>query len=476
MFMLFRIKSIVLLLLCFSVGVFSQVYSDFPHHSEPARYNPDDSVFIFNRPSFGERNTISISAKSPDGAEGWSYQWSVYNPALNNYQVLGQALSVDTITASAGYRLIAVKGALTQTFRIWVVFNDFNINITSKNSDGELPRQIPFVTCDVLQINSALDTTYKKNYYNPDDGSVVPLPFTGGVYNWAKDKTSGSVPSGRNIAYVSSPPWEDTWYTLTVKDPYGLERSDSVFYKSVHPKAEVAHEYIPLTDRNFYPEVYSFIYSWDDGRTMPAPAKFKIFNTNSENTSRYMWVFGDWSKDSTTFESNDTLIHEYLFPGKYTIKLYTWGEGPYNCKDSMILDPVELSPSFVGSPDSLVFPNVFTPNDDGFNSTFKNYEANPENYKNDIFRIYDVSIYDISIIIFNRYGKKVHEYQGNIRNWTGWDGKVLNSNRNASEGVYYYVVDMLVGFDVNDKGVPEPKKFSKKQQTGFVHLFREPRL
>ncbi len=130
----------------------------------------------------------------------------------------------------------------------------------------------------------------------------------------------------------------------------------------------------------------------------------------------------------------------------------------------------------IGEKDSLKFPNVFTPNEDGFNSIFKNYQED-ENLKetnpNDLFRTHDVSIYDFSIVIFNRYGNKVHEFNGQIRDWKGWDGKILNSNRDASEGIYYYVVNTVQAFEVMEDGQLAVKKLNKKQQTGFVHLFRE---
>lgn len=486
--MLSQIKVIVFFLFSLSINVSGQISSGFPHLSEPAGYNSEDSVFIFNRPLYGAQNSINLLANSPDALGGWTFNWAIYNPATQNYDPIA---SVDAITSQAGYRLIANRGLEADTFRVWVVFNDFAITITSKDEEGHLPDEIPFITCEVLQINSALDTTIKKFYYNPENGSIIPVNSIYRYNGWKKDKESGSTPMGRNVAYVSDPPWEDTWYTISVTDTrYGLERKDSVFYESIQPKAEVNYSYIPLKDKNYYPEEYSLYYNWDqeasENENLPAPAKIKIFNSESENSAKYLWDFGDRNpksiKDTTTFTSNDTIIHEYFFPGAYTIKLYTWGDPPHNCIDSMILDDriLTLTDSYIGGTssgsDSLIFPNVFTPNGDDFNTTFQNYisgNADESSISNDIFRPNDVSIYDFSIIIFNRFGKKVHEYKGNIRNWTGWDGKIMNSNRDASEGVYYYVVDLVIGFRVNEQKEIEVKKFRKKTQTGFVHLFRD---
>lgn len=80
--------------------------------------------------------------------------------------------------------------------------------------------------------------------------------------------------------------------------------------------------------------------------------------------------------------------------------------------------------------------NVFSPNGDPWNNVFR------------VDSIGDgpVSIRNFKITIFNRAGQVVHEYNGDIRDWEGWDGTVKNSSREATEGNYYYVVEIL-GWD-----------------------------
>jgi hypothetical protein len=67
---------------------------------------------------------------------------------------------------------------------------------------------------------------------------------------------------------------------------------------------------------------------------------------------------------------------------------------------------------------------------------------------------------------------KVHEFSGNIRDWEGWDGRIMDSKRRASEGIYYYVIDAIVAFEYKEQ---EGRKIinynDKKQRTGFVYLF-----
>ena len=135
-------------------------------------------------------------------------------------------------------------------------------------------------------------------------------------------------------------------------------------------------------------------------------------------------------------------IREYIFPGEYNVKLYVMSTRfGRECPDSIDLETngdeliIVDEPSFVmGSSgndnngtneDILLLPNFFSPNSDE-EKIFKYHEEGIlENLKdevqNDLFRSVDVSIYEFDIVIFNRYGKKVHEFRGHIRNWKGWD-------------------------------------------------------
>ncbi len=480
----YKFKIAILISVMFSLPVSAQIYSPDEHASDTVAYvmaDKTDSVFIFNVPEPGGNLIASIAADSPDSLGGWTFRWYIYNPATFTYDLIGTAsgsgTSIDTLTSFAGYRLIMNKGAEGDTSRVWVLFNDYSVTITSKDAEGHLPQSPVFVNCKTIKLVSALDAADLYYHIPGMDSSIAIVP----VYSvtWTKDTEAGSLPQRRTgDAYVNDPPYEDTWYTLTLRDNFGLRRNDSVFFESIQPKAATSYNYIPLSDTKYYPEVYSYYYSWDNNTSpevlgYPAPAKFLFTNSESKNAYRFIWHFGDDSVASS-LTPDDTILHQYYFPGIYTVQMVAFGPLPNECADTLTLDEkITLSNSFIGESDSLKFPNVFTPNSDGFNTMFQaGYE---DVLKNDFFRPYDVSIYDFSIVIFNRYGKKVHEYSGDIRNWKGWDGKILNTDKDATEGVYYYVVDMVVGFELNNKGELSVKKFDKKQQTGFVHLFREPK-
>jgi gliding motility-associated-like protein len=71
---------------------------------------------------------------------------------------------------------------------------------------------------------------------------------------------------------------------------------------------------------------------------------------------------------------------------------------------------------------SYSLPNVFTPNDDGFDDVF-----HPFPY---------TSVDHVEMTIFNRWGNIVYETEDPDINWNGRD---RNNNARCSDGVYFYV-------------------------------------
>jgi hypothetical protein len=167
--------------------------------------------------------------------------------------------------------------------------------------------------------------------------------------------------------------------------------------------------------------------------------------------------FGDG--DSLLLGIDSTVLyHEYKKPGQYKALLITKSAPPFECIDS-VSAIVEIDKA---SGTNFIMPNVFTP--DGSANKLLKYD---ENAVNSVFRTTDVSIIYIDIAIFSRTGLKVHEFEGNIRDWGGWDGKIMNSNRDAPEGVYFYVISRFIGYTDNNDPI------SKKLMNGFIHLYRK---
>ncbi len=136
-------------------------------------------------------------------------------------------------------------------------------------------------------------------------------------------------------------------------------------------------------------------------------AHFTFTNT-STNSTIYNWNFGD---GQTSLLSDPT--HDYFENQEYIIWLYVsnvWG-----CNDS-------TSKSIRVVEDSLVFPNIITPNGDGFNDYFDITNLSPESYPQN------------TLVIYNRWGKKVYSKDTYNPKVDKWDGDGL------PDGTYYYIL------------------------------------
>jgi hypothetical protein len=120
-------------------------------------------------------------------------------------------------------------------------------------------------------------------------------------------------------------------------------------------------------------------------------------------------------------------------------------------------------------------PNVFTPNEDGFNDEFSAYSLKgfdcgeegdcvPAEIKMKCARF----VQTVKFKVYNRWGQEVYSYEGRIGSevnsiYIDWDGKDDKGSDMAS-GVYYYVAEVL--FDTVN-----PANNVKKIK-GWVHLVR----
>jgi gliding motility-associated-like protein len=78
----------------------------------------------------------------------------------------------------------------------------------------------------------------------------------------------------------------------------------------------------------------------------------------------------------------------------------------------------------------IAYPNIFTPNSDGINDTFKPFLKNDPGF--DVLAV--TTRYEL--LIFNRWGTLIFEASETVRTW---DGRLINGEA-ALEGIYYYIV------------------------------------
>ena len=139
------------------------------------------------------------------------------------------------------------------------------------------------------------------------------------------------------------------------------------------------------------------------------PLKVNFTNTSSSDVTSFHWYFGN--NDAASGLTNPS--YTFSDTGSYIIILT--GINANSCVDTaqgIVLVEFEI-------------PNVFTPNGDG---------------KNDIFMFPYYSVTDFNAVIYNRWGRKVYEWNNPAEGWDGGDSK---------DGTYYYVM-RAIGLDGNN--------------------------
>jgi gliding motility-associated-like protein len=161
--------------------------------------------------------------------------------------------------------------------------------------------------------------------------------------------------------------------------------------------------------------------------TTPDPAVGYVplnvtFNNTSLNGSTYQWILGDGTT-ATTYNTSDF----YLHAGTYTVYLIVTNS----------LGCVDTAETVVTVHDtySIIFPNIFTPNDDGNNDTYTPIVT---------------GVVELHAEIFDRWGLKLYEW--NTVNG-GWDGYTTSGQR-CAQGTYFYIVHTVgvQGEDHTDQG------------------------
>lgn len=155
------------------------------------------------------------------------------------------------------------------------------------------------------------------------------------------------------------------------------------------------------------------------------------FQNSSQNASTYDWSFGNGAILNQVDNNN-----QYAVYGNFTSYEVVLIAYESICSDTTSLI-FEIKPDI-----SIEFPNVFTPNAEDASNAF--FSLNPINFKS------------YGIKIFNRWGNLM--YEGDLAN-EKWNGKT-NENKDASDGIYYYLFEGVGLNDVQQKG------------QGFFHLVR----
>ncbi len=130
------------------------------------------------------------------------------------------------------------------------------------------------------------------------------------------------------------------------------------------------------------------------------------------------WFFGDDNAGLDNSSNSLNPSYTYGSVGKYTIQLIA----ELSCGIDTVFKEIEIVDCTVDTTIIQTFlPNVFTPNSDFINDTFK-ISSNKK-------------LEQFNLIIYNRWGQEVFSSNNYEQ---GWDGNYQNNN--CAEGVYFYLI------------------------------------
>ncbi len=204
------------------------------------------------------------------------------------------------------------------------------------------------------------------------------------TYAWTMENSVTSILPTPNVVFLDSGLFD---VSLTITDINGCTNSiTETDFITVYPKPHV-----------------SFTISPEFGYV----SKEVIFTSSiTAPNSQWSWSFGDGQSSTVQTPSTN---HYYGTTGEMNV-LHTY-TNEFGCSDTATLPYTVVI--------RIVIPNVFTPNNDGANDTFK---------------IEGLDYVEGAVMkIYNRWGRKIYESDNYKNDWTGED---------FAEGVYFYVLTL----------------------------------
>ena len=302
---------------------------------------------------FGD-STGSIQATVSGGTPGYTFLWTPGNYTTQNVNDIPSALYTLTVTDSLGCKQTAI-------IMVEELHPHPNVQISA---DPEIGCQPLNVYCTELWIEP--NCTYWWNFGDNSNASVITL-----IHTYQQPGTFD--------------------LSLTVTNEWNCSTTQTLpQHITVHPKPNASFYATP-----------DIVYTTED----------PFFNVQFTNTSTgadsYSWDFDDLGSGINNYSTLINPAHSFTEIGEYDVMLIAWTD--LGCSDTAIVQVMMVD-------DILEFPNVITPNNDGFN---------------DFLVIENIDTWDSHLLkIYNRWGKVVYESSSYQNNWNGSD---------IASGTYYYV-------------------------------------
>lgn len=398
-------KALFLLSFSVPIGCFGQLSAPASIYSELTRYASPDPVFLFP-----DMQMQTLSCQGPDAAEIYTFTWSRHNDQNNTWSMELQSQTGNSsslvINEPGGYQVRVTGAGVDDVYRCWA--------FTPALYDTEI--DVIYADCYDLDLRARIDSL-PLVYYDPVNGTSFGVDYDI-HYNWSS--TTGLTFSTGAFQALDAPV-ENTRIEVQVTDKFGSQSTGSLDFTALAVEAQYLSEIIKA-------DVPQEIHSEAEGS---APIEVRFTDQSKGNITGWEWRFGD---SGVAFERNPFFVFTGL--GKDTVELRVLNQSS-GCES---MSEANLVVNIVGY--ELAVPNVFTPNGDG---------------QNDEFRVVYRSLKNYSIVIFNRWGRKVYQSTNPAEGWDGTVGGGL-----APPGVYFYYIEAE---SYNKDETIKPRK-------GPVHLIR----
>jgi len=307
-----------------------------------------------------------------------TFIWSISSGTDIGFGMNGTSTAINSITAP-GIGTFTATNSQTVTVDVYPVSNNGCTGSTIDFDVTIYPTPIVLFNADTLL------------GCNPTEVTFVNQTILGTVYEWNfGDGTEGNGISTSHT-YSTSGLFD---VALTVTTTEGCSSTDTTF------------SYVSITDTPIADFVLTPQYTDVNHSEIE-------FTNQSEFGEEYEWNFGDYS--ALNYEENPIYTYERI-EGHYPISLLVTNNNGV-CRDSII--------KYIKINEILVYfvPNVFTPEEDNYNNTFKpiftsGFEAD-----------------DYRLTIYNRWGELVFQSENHE---IGWEGNYTLNGDVCQDGIYIW--------------------------------------
>jgi len=340
------------------------------------------------------------------------------------------ALQIDTLSND----LIVCKGDL---ITLGVLGSGGNGNYTYDwDYLGNDLGQAAVVTTDVIE-DMQICVTMSEDCPSPTVTQCMDVTLSPNIYPLlTSDFTEGCYPLTVNLTNISNAPnvFSSVWTFSDDNVSNAVPGIAPITHTFINPGVYDVNLEIVSTEGCVYDTTYTQEYTVHDHpdanysyTTIPLTvydSEASFVDYSSGDPVQWAWHFGSGAIPLTASVQNPVVNYPEGVAAIYPTMLYVWNE--FGCYDSLA-SQVEVINDV-----TLFAPNVFTPDGDEFNETWRVY-------------IKGIDIYDFHLLMFNRWGEIVWESYNPEGEWDGTYG----SDGSIQDGTYVWILHAKDSY--NDK-------------------------